>query len=344
MKRKYLFCIFVPEQKHSHMKISRIFFPAMLTLCCSLLLNSCKKEEDEPPPAPPVAPVTCTPSTSHTPGTGPNLIFKFVFDSTQVRLNNVGSPSTVPAGNAAQSPVFNKISQHYIELAGDWDAVGSGTVLYTGTTTTTGGASAIDYCASTQTGQGEIFFSKPLSSITPGSYKWLRVSLAYQNYDITYKASSIGVGTGTIASFIGFRSYITGYKINGRDYVPSSGAGGQGNHDQGYWGFETTVLGTHYFLDGQAPAGATTVPNPLFASSPIPSGSCLVTGQFVDNTMANSPLVITGLETSDIVITVSLSTNKSFEWHEVTSDNYYQPEIGEYVVDMGIRGLIPIRN
>ncbi|MBL7884944.1 MAG: hypothetical protein JNL69_12805, partial [Bacteroidia bacterium] len=115
-------------------------------------------------------------------------------------------------------------------------------------------------------------------------------------------------------------------------------------HVQGYWAFLTNVLGQNYFADGQAPAGATTVPNPLFASSPIPAGSCVVTGQFVNNSMTNDPLVITGSETQDIVITVSLSTNKSFEWHEVVADGYYQPEVGEYVVDMGIRGLIPIKD
>jgi hypothetical protein len=70
----------------------------------------------------------------------------------------------------------------------------------------------------------------------------------------------------------------------------------------------------------------------------------VVTGQFVNNGLANSPLVITGSESADIVITVSLSTNKSFEWHEVAADNRYQPDIGEYVVDMGIRGLVPIKN
>jgi len=86
------------------------------------------------------------------------------------------------------------------------------------------------------------------------------------------------------------------------------------------------------------------LPNPLFATSPIPAGSCLVTGQFVDNLMANSPLVITGSETSDIVITVSLSTNKSFEWIDSTADGYFEPEAGEAVVDMGIRGMIPIKN
>jgi hypothetical protein len=323
-------------------------FPIALLFASTLVFNSCKKEKDEEPVTPTPTPTgACSPATSFSStATGPKLVFKFKFDSTQVRLDNFGNPSTVPAGNAAQSPIFNYMSQHYIELAGDLDAVGAGEVLFAGTNTTAGGTNAIDYCASVINAENTVCFSAPISSITPGSYKWLRVSLAYQNYDIVYKASTIpgGIGTGTLASFIGFRTYITGYKINGHDYSPSSSAGGVGNHDQGYWGFETNVFGTNYFFDGQAPAGATTVPNPLFATSPIPAGSCLVTGQFVDNTMANSPLVITGAETSDIVITISLSTNKSFEWHEVTADGYYQPDVGEYVVDMGVRGLIPIKN
>ena len=333
------------------MKIKTTLLLLILVTTSALLLNSCKKKKDEAPVAattPPTAFVACAPNTVFNSGTatGARLIFKFKFDSTQVRLDGVGNPSTVAPGNAALSPKFNFMSQHYIELAGDLDSLGKGTVLYIGTQTTAGGATAIDYCASTQTAENVVFFSKPLSQITPGTYKWLRVSLACQNYNITYKASVLPgnqLGTGTLASFIGFKTYIKGYQVNGNSYQPSTSAGGAGNHFQGYWGFETTVSGVNYFADGQS-TGATTVPNPLFASSPIPAGSCVVTGQFVDNTMANSPLVITGSETSDIIITVSLSTNKSFEWQEVTADGYYQPEIGETVVDMGIRGLIPIKN
>lgn len=320
-----------------------------LVITSVLAFNSCKKDKDEEPTTtttttPPFT--ACTPATAYTPtsATTPRLIFKFKFDSTQVRLNNFGNPSTVPAGNAAQSPIFNFMSQHYIELAGDFDAVGAGKVLHVGSQTTAGGSTAINYCASVLSAENTTFFSIPLDSITPGSYKWLRVSLAYQNYDITYKSASVpgGFGTGTIASFIGFKTYITGYQMNGVSYQPTSGTGGAGNHNQGYWGFQTNVLGTNYFLDGQS--AGTTVPNPLFATSPIPSGSCLVTGQFVDNLMANSPLVITGSETADIVITVSLSTNKSFEWIDSTPDGYYEPSAGEAVVDMGIRGLIPIKD
>ena len=81
-------------------------------------------------------------------------------------------------------------------------------------------------------------------------------------------------------------------------------------------------------------AGATTVPNPIFDTSPIPAGSCVVTGAF------DQPLVITGNETKDIVITVSLSTNNSFEWTD-NGDGLFQPEVGDAVVDMGVRGMVP---
>lgn len=330
------------------MKTLKTTLLSSIAIISVLVFNSCKKDKDEEPATTTTtaAYTACTPATVYTPtsATTPRLIFKFKFDSTQVRLDNVGNPSTVPPGNAAQSPIFNLMSQHYIELAGDLDLVGAGEVLHIGTQTTAGGATAIDYCASVQTAENATFFSIPLDSITPGSYKWLRVSLAYQNYTITYKSTSIpgGFGTGTIASFIGYKTYIPGYQMNGVSYQPSSGTGGPGNHNQGYWGFQTNVAGTNYFFDGQA--AGTTVPNPLFATSPIPAGSCLVTGEFVDNTLVNSPLVITGLETADIIITVSLSTNKSFEWTDSTPDGYYEPSVGETVVDMGIRGLIPIKN
>ena len=78
------------------------------------------------------------------------LIFQFKFDSTQVRLNNVGQPAGLPAGNAGQSPVFNKMSAHYIELAPSVvTALGAGEILYKAEETMAGGSKAIDFERST---------------------------------------------------------------------------------------------------------------------------------------------------------------------------------------------------
>lgn len=261
----------------------------------------------------------------------PKINFVFKFDSTQVRLNNLGQVTPLTPGHKAQSPRFNVMSAHYVELdPNPFTAIGGGQVLYKAPETTAGGANAIDFSKSIFAGDGQTFLSIPIGSVSPGSYNWLRVSLAYQNYNITMTAAGNNF-TATVASFIGFRSYIQNYKVKDSTVIVN------GNRDQGYWAFEASTSGYGILRSGQAPAGATTVPNPIFASSPIPAGSCLVTGQFA------APFIVTGNETSDITVVVSLSTNKSFEWIDADGNNTYDPLNGDAVVDMGIRGLIPIK-
>jgi hypothetical protein len=319
----------------------------IIALLISCAFVSCKKksstteEEVTPPPAATVDCPTCNfPDTVFPAPTGmPRLIFKFKFDSTQARLNNVGMPSTIPSTNAAQSPTFNGMSAHYIELAQtDLTQVGGGAVLYKAEETNCGGSKAITFCKSVVCKEGDVCFAIPISSVTPGTYKWLRVSLAYQNYDIKVRANGQNL-TGKVASFVGFNTYVSKYKMGSAVMTPTAG-GGPGNHPQGYWGFLTSVMGTNYVADGQAQQTTVVNPNP---SSPIPAGSCLVTGAFEQfaNPGTGAPLVITGNETSDIIITISLSTNKSFEWKELTADGLFEPSIGETVVDMGLRGLVP---
>lgn len=257
----------------------------------------------------------------------PQLIVKFKFDPTQVRLNNIGQPSTVSAGNAAQSPIFNSISAHYLEFTPDaFTQVGDGVKLYTGPSTNLGGANAIDFSQAKIVGEGEAFLSIPLKNLPPGSYEYVRVSLSYQNYNINVLASGTDY-VGTLASFVGYNNYITTHSINGNPFVV--------NNDvlQGYWAFGIPSVG--FYTSGQTAAGATTVPNPINSTSPIPAGSCLVTGKFANN------FVVTGNETKNIEVQLSLSINNSFEWEEVNVDGKFEPSAGENVVDMGLRGLIP---
>ena len=258
-----------------------------------------------------------------------NFIFKF--DSTQVRLNAIGQPAPMPVGHAGQSPRFNLMSAHYVEMTpSPFTALGAGAVLYKAPEVTTGGAKAIDFSNSKFAGNNQVFLSVPIKSFAVGTYTWLRVSLAYQNYDI-YMNTLGQTLNATVASFIGYNTYLSSYKV--KDSTVTVNA----NKLQGYWAFETKYMGIGYLSTGQAPPGATTVPNPLFATSPIPAGSCLVTGEFL------SPLVVTGNETSDINIIVSLSVNKSFEWLDVDGNGTYDPGNGDTVIDMGIRGMIPKR-
>ncbi len=255
-----------------------------------------------------------------------NLIIQFKFDSNQTRLNNVGLPSSLPNNHAAQSPTFNGISAHYIELAPSaFTFLGEGALLYQGPETTAGGNKAVNFDEALVVAEGETFLSLPIKDLTPGTYEHIRVSLSYQNYDIQLKALGFTV-TGTLASFIGYNTYTNDHTINTNNLSVN------GNRLQGYWAFESP----YGVIEGQAPEGATTVPNPLFASSPIPQGSCVVTGSF------GTPLQITGTETEDINLTLSLSTNNSFEWINSDGNSTFDPLDGDIVVDMGIRGLIPL--
>ena len=255
------------------------------------------------------------------------LLVKFKFNKDQQRLNNFGQPSSVSAGNAAQSPNFNTISAHYFELASNANTqIGQGTILYHAPETYAGGSKAIDFSQSKIVAEDETFLAIPLNQIAAGSYEWVRVSLAYQNYDISVRSAGTDY-LGTLASFVGFNTYIGTHAI-GNSFFPVDE-----NRLQGYWAF--ALQDYPYSTDGQAPVGATTVPNPIAATSPIPAGSCVVTGKFANK------LVVTGNETKNIEVTLSLSINKSFEWHEETLDGKYEPAIGENVVDMGLRGLIP---
>lgn len=258
---------------------------------------------------------------------GPYLIVKFQFDPNQARLNNLGQPASIPSGHAAQSPDFSKISAHYFELAPTaYTQLTEGTVLYHADETTQGGSVAIDFSKAVIVREGEVFLKIPLSQVAQGNYEYVRVSLAYQEYNISVRNNGADY-QGKLASFVGYNNYITTHTLGNNSFPVN------GNRLQGYWAFALNDL--PYASSGQAPAGATTVPNPIASTSPIPSGSCVVTGKFAQN------LVINGGETRDVVITLSLSTNNSFEWQEVTADGKFEPSIGENVVDMGLRGLIP---
>lgn len=257
----------------------------------------------------------------------PKLIVKLVMNENQVRLGNNGSPVSLPIGNAGQTPIFNGIAAHYLELAqGPFTSLGNGEIIFHAPETNLGGENAIDFSKSIVKNSNEVYLEIPLKDVAPGEYEWVRLSLSYQNYDIQFYYNSLPY-TGTIASFVGFNNYITSYKIKNQTQTVNA------NKKQGYWGFES-ISGVQ---TGQIPEGATTVPNPLFATSPIPSGSCVVTGKF------SNKLIINNNENKNIEITMNLSINKSFEWIDVNGNGKWDVDAnsGENVVDMGLRGLIP---
>ncbi len=275
------------------------------------------------------------------------VVFKLKLDPTQVRLNGLAQPDPLPAGHAGLDPVYNGFSAHKIELVPHaFTPVNGGAMVYKGEETNMGGSNAINFSEAVISNDGETMVRVPVSEIAAGTYQHIRVSVSYQNYDITYNINNVPLGNGqtidlrqqkgTIASFLGFNNYIT--QVQPKDQSKTINA----NKLQGYWAFETSLAPTFAAFNDiyTGEAAATTVVNPLSATTPTPPGSCLVVGSFDGN-----GLVITGDETEDMEVELSFSTNKSFEWQDDNGNGEWDIDVSnntlEPVVDMGLRGLKP---
>lgn len=275
----------------------------------------------------------------------PQLVFKLQLDPNQSRLNALAQSTAIPTGNAGQSPTFNGFSAHKIELVPTkLTPINHGAIVYHGKETTTGGSKAVDFANSIISKNGETIISVPIKTIAAGTYEYIRVSVSYQNYDIRFNINNIPLGNGqttnlrqqkgTIASFLGFNNYIT--TVQPRTKLQTVNA----NKKQGYWAFETNLNAPYAAFNAiyTGEAAATTVVNPLHSTTRTPAGSCLITGSFGGNN-----LVLTGKETDDIVVQLSFSTNKSFEWKDDNGNGELDVDLSnnsiETVVDMGLRGL-----
>jgi len=313
----------------------------------ALSLFSCQKKEvlqqEEPQVNDTAKPLICPdcefPDTSwKTNSTSKQFIVRLKFDSAQIRLNDLGQVSSPAAGIGAQSPVITGMSINYIELMPDAGSTpGAGVVVYKASETTCGGAKAFNYCKGVVVSENEVLVSVDLSSVPAGTYPWIRISIAYQELTIQARSVSAGTTPAYLSGFSADLSYLSKLKIQNTILTPT--LGGIGNKSRGYWTYYQPVFNTAYLLDGQSPY--TTVVNPNLQATNTTSLS-FVYGQFVNSTTSNTEALTIGTnETSNREIILSISTNKSFEWTEITHDGLFQPEIGENILDFGCRGLIP---
>ena len=259
------------------------------------------------------------------------------FDEKLPRLGNLGQSATIPSGNAAQHPRMKEVSIHYIELAQTASTpLGEGVIIYKGEETMAGGSSAVLFDEALKGRSGDQIYSIPMERVPTGEYQWVRVSLTYQKYDISYRLNIPPFienqdFDATISSFVGFNTFINQHQVLDSTIVLNE------NKLQGYWAFETKVnafgVTEHHLSQGDG--AAVTVVNPINSTSPIPQGSCVVTGDF------SSPLIIPESAPGNIDVLLNFSINNSFEWKDLIPDGKYEPNAGEQIVDMGLRGLHP---
>ncbi|MDN3205346.1 hypothetical protein [Algoriphagus sediminis] len=275
----------------------------------------------------------------------PFLNITFIMDETADRLDNFGDPISVPDGNAGQNPDFEVLGLHFIGLYPDkFTPFDQGSTVFQSPTTEAGGIAAIDFDRELFITPENNTFSIPLDELEVGTYEFFRSSIGYQQFKIDYNLGGAsqdpnwpdGISDdvsveATIASFLGYNTYIGSYSIENEMINVNE------NKLQGYFGMYSRgeVAGFPFsdLTEGDAPV--TTVPNPIDDTSPVPEGSCVVTGQFP------TALVIPENPTQDINIQVVISINKSFEWVDTNGNGKYEPLLGEQVVDMGTRGVFP---
>jgi hypothetical protein len=275
------------------------------------------------------------------------LHFVIKFDSLQEKLGNNGLPATLRTENAAQTPALNSIGFNGIELVqNEFTKYGQGVSVFSTPETTLGGEKALDYQQVKSVKAGETIFSIPLKDIAPGTYNWIRTSVAYQNFDVIFNMLNVPFAgnfleeRGTMASFMASNTYITPNKI--WEKMDTT----KGNRKQGFWAFETKLTPAYNpynrMFNGQSALGATTSPNPLLQTSPTPLENTVLTGRF------EGSLSISGSETADVTVTLTFSNNKSFEWEETINRNgkwdfNMQPVPGqpsvERIIDVGLRSL-----
>ena len=248
-------------------------------------------------------------------------------------LGNIGEPEPVPDGHAGQVPNFGKQSIHYIELVETkWVGISEGEVIYNGAQTTKGGDSAIDHSKAIIAEEDEIWLSVPLKDIAAGAYRYIRTSVAYQEYSVKWNLNNLDINypgylvidniTQTDAhftSFLGVNTWIDTVTNNGLTLNVSS------NKLQGFFTFATD-FGIELIPDdiywGDGTPGATTVPNPLYETAEIPEGSCIVVGAFPDDGLLIIPDTPENNwdNGTDILLTLRYSVNKSFEWIDLNGN------------------------
>ena len=277
---------------------------------------------------------------------GYKLNITFIMDPNADRLDNLGNPVALPEGHAGQNPDFETLGLHFIGLYPDkFTPYDQGVTVFSSPTTEAGGIAAIDFENELLLTESDNMISVPLSDLAAGTYEYFRSSIGFQQYKIIYNLGGAAASDptwpenvsddidieGNIASFVGYNTYIKNYHLETQTVTVNA------NKAQGYFGLESNgeVLGFPFNDVSEGEAPLTTVPNPIDATSPVPDGSCVVTGAFP------SALVIPEDPTEDINIQIVISINKSFEWEDNNGNGKYEPLLGEQVVDMGTRGLFP---
>lgn len=256
-----------------------------------------------------------------------SLRIKVDVNAIQARLDDMAQESSMADTNFGVAPKVELIGIHSIELVADENVkVGKGEMLYKGAEVSAGGANAIDFRETLTMAPGEYILEVPLSQVPNGTYEWIRLGVCFQRFTVT-KYNKGNPLTATFAAFTDFNTYLEELTIRTQDVIVYD------DKKQGYFAYENV---SNFKEEGFATT--VTVPNPLSAKAPLPENSGIHTARF------DEPLVIDRVNNKDIELTLSLSTNKSFEWNDKNRNQRWDWDIDEKVVDFGFRSMVATKN
>ncbi len=240
------------------------------------------------------------------------LHFIIKFDSIQDRLDNNGGLSVIPGGHSVQTPIYNQIAINEIEFLEDsLTAYGYGKTLLSE--------------ENLFMNNGSLDLTMYMPGETQTTFHWLRIYFSYQNVSVKCKING-DIVTGTMLSFL--KTHTGLYPSQIGDSIIRNDS----SRYQGEWFLEVDTSGFGTLLHGQTPQGSLTQPNILHYSWPVQTNS-----MYVLTCPINPGLYFN--KTPSKTITISVSTNKSFEWVEHSDPNYFEPLDGDTIIDFGIRGI-----
>jgi len=249
------------------------------------------------------------------------LNFSFKFDSLQDRLDNSGMLSSIPGNHRALSPKNPGFRIGYIELLSDPSTPAGYGVRIFGTGQVSNSFDTGYPCCQGVIDENENFSTPYLALQDPTTFNWMRIYFTYTHFDIDYKINGSPYET-SVSGFLAEKSLTYYFEI--RDSVYSE----YSTKINGEWYLEADTPGYGVVLHGSA---FTASPNILYNTVPTPSNSCVVTCAIDPPLFFDHP--------DNKTITISLSTNKSFEWIENSDPDFFEPFNGDTIYDFGIRGI-----
>ena len=241
----------------------------------------------------------------HRYGYGGGITYNILIDSTQVRLDSNANPSIIPPGHGSLSPSFNFLQVNGLSLLNASDSSDVSTVY-----------PSKEIHGSSGTFEGSFHYNGG-----PMTFNFLRIYFSFQNFEVQCLTGGNLMNVNVLSFMsLGYYPY-TSFVIHD-SIVPHP------IQNRGEWFMEIDSTGFGVVLHGQT----SMITEPDFLNENY-------YGQVQDYALTcpiNPPITFTGDQHH--TLSISISSNKCFEWIEHSTPGIFEPLDGDTIYDFGLRG------